>query len=268
MNQSDLLNLNIGRLALFNATQSQLSRGADGATGSTGPRGLAGSSSLTGSTGSSGTTGFTGANGLAGSSSATGSTGSSGTTGFTGANGLPGTSSATGSTGTTGFTGVNGINGVTGASGTTGVTGPAGSASLTGATGSPGAPGGQFGILKIPAASINFNFSQVVSTLPSSFGAFNLGPSDGSSFTITLNGSYNTSNLPFYSVTAYVFSSTAGYINCQRQFGTQTGVASAYITMNSAVTTITFNYITKTNFPYTVNDVNGYALYICFSIVN
>jgi hypothetical protein len=262
MNQSDLLNLNIGRFALFNATQSQLSIGADGATGSTGPRGLAGSSSLTGA---SGTTGFTGATGLPGISSATGSSGATGTTGFTGATGLPGSSSTTGSTGVTGFTGVNGV---TGASGTTGVTGPAGSASLTGATGSPGIPGGQFGILKIPAASINFNFSQVVSTLPSSFGTFNSGPSDGSSFTITLNGSYNTSNLPFYSVTAYVFSSTAGYINCQRQFGTQTGVASAYITMNSAVTTITFNYITKTNFPYTVNDANGYALYICFSIVN
>ena len=265
MNESNLLNLNIARFALFNATQSQLSTGADGAdgaTGATGARGIAGSSSLTGSTGSSGTTGFTGANGLAGSSSATGSTGSSGTTGFTGANGLPGSSSMTGSTGTTGFTGVNG------ATGPSGTTGPAGSASLTGATGSPGAPGGQFGILKIPAASINFNFSQVVSTLPSSFGTFNSGPSDGSSFTITLNGYYNTSNLPFYSVTAYVFSSTAGYINCQRQFGTQTGVASAYITMNSAVTTITFNYITKTNFPYTVNDANGYALYICFSIVN
>jgi hypothetical protein len=262
MNQSDLLNLNIGRFALFNATQSQLSRGADGATGSTGPRGLAGSSSLTGA---SGTTGFTGATGLPGISSATGSSGATGTTGFTGATGLPGSSSTTGSTGVTGFTGVNGV---TGASGTTGVTGPAGSASLTGATGSPGIPGGQFGILKIPAASINFNFSQVVSTLPSSFGTFNLGSSDGSSFTITLNGSYNNSNLPFYSVTAYVFSSTAGYINCQRQFGTQTGVASAYITMNSAVTTITFNYITKTNFPYTVNDANGYALYICFSIVN
>jgi hypothetical protein len=262
MNESNLLNLNIARLALFNATQSQLSTGADGAdgaTGATGARGIAGSSSATGSTG---TTGFTGANGLAGSSSATGSTGSSGTTGFTGANGLPGSSSMTGSTGTTGFTGVNGA---TGASGTTG---PPGSASLTGATGSAGAPGGQFGILKIPSGSINFNFSQVVSTLPSSFGTFNSGPSDGSSFTITLNGSYNTSNLPFYSVTAYVFSSTAGYINCQRQFGTQTGVASAYITMNSAVTTITFNYITKTNFPYTVNDANGYALYICFSIVN
>lgn len=238
MNESNLLNLNIARFALFNATQSQLSTGADGATGATGARGIAGSSSLTGSTG---------------------------TTGFTGANGLPGSSSTTGSTGTTGFTGVNGA---TGASGTTGVTGPPGSASLTGATGSPGTPGGQFGILKIPGASINFNFSQVVSTLPSSFGTFNSGPSDGSSFTITLNGSYNTSNLPFYSVTAYVFSSTAGYINCQRQFGTQTGVASAYITMNSAVTTITFNYITKTNFPYTVNDANGYALYICFSIVN
>jgi K(+)-stimulated pyrophosphate-energized sodium pump len=65
-----------------------------------------------------------------------------------------------------------------------------------------------------------------------------------------------------------VFSATAGYINCQRQFGAQSGVASAYITMNSAVNTITFNYITKNNFPYTINDSSGYALYICFNIIN
>jgi hypothetical protein len=38
--------------------------------------------------------------------------------------------------------------------------------------------------------------------------------------------------------------------------------------MNASVTTITFNYINKTNFPYTSNDSNGYALYICFNILN
>jgi hypothetical protein len=48
----------------------------------------------------------------------------------------------------------------------------------------------------------------------------------------------------------------------------QTGVAAAYITMDAGVNTITFNYITKNNFPYTVNDSNGYALYIYLNIMN
>ena len=202
------------------------------------------------------TVGPQGPNGPAGSTGFTGSTGPfgfTGSTGFTGLPGIPGTPGGpTGSTGVTGFTGLPGINGTPG--------GP------TGPTGAPGSA--KFGVIKIPSSSVNFNFSTAVSTLPSSFGTFNPGASDGVTFTITLNGAYNISNLPFYIVTAYVYSATAGYINCQRQFGAQSGVASAYITMNSAVNTITFNYITKNNFPYTINDSSGYALYICFNIIN
>ena len=222
MNQSDLLNLNIARHALFNTSQLQLT------TGGQGPQGA---------TGATGNTGFTGSTGSPGSFSGTGSTGRQGLTGFTGS------------------TGPQGIPG--GPNGPTGDKGP---------TGDPG-PTSRTGIIKVPASTANFNFSTAVSTLPSNFGVFNPGSSDGTTFTITLNGIYNLSNLPFYNLTAYVYSSSAGYINCQRQFGTQTGVASAYVTLNSSITTITFNYISKTNFPYTANDSNGYALYICFNII-
>ena len=219
MNQSSLLNLNIARQALFNATQLQLTTGAQGPQGSTG------------------STGFTGFTGSPGSFAGTGSTGRQGATGFTG------------------FTGPQGIPG--GPNGPTGDKGP---------TGDPG-PISRYGVIKIPAGVANFNFSTAVSTLPSSFGVFNSGSSDGTTFTITLNGSYNISNLPFYNLTAYAYSSSAGYINCQRQLGSQSGTASAYITLNSSVTSISFNYINKTNFPYTANDANGYALYICFNII-
>jgi len=229
MNQSQLLNLNIANQALYNTIKYQTVTGAEGATGSTGGNGT------TGYTGQRGITGFTGAIGITGS------------TGVKGNDGTPG--GPTGATGVTGFTGSPGTPG-----GPTGPTGPASSV--------------KSGIIKIPSSSVNFNFSGAVSTLPASFGTYNPGSSDGITFTITLNGLYNISNLPFYTVTAYVYSATAGYINCQRQFGVQSGVAAAYITLDSAVTTITFNYITKNNFPYTINDANGYALYICFNIIN
>ena len=232
MNESQLLNLNIANQALYNATKYQVSIGAQGEQGIQGPTGSIGYTGTAGQLGATGTTGFTGFTGPAGT------------------NGTPG--GPTGPAGVTGFTGPAGTNGTPG--GPTGPTGPSGSA--------------KFGVIKIPSSSVNFNLSTAVSTLPSSFGTFNAGASDGLTFTITLNGAYNISNLPFYTVTAYVYSSTAGYINCQRQFGTQTGVASAYITMNSAINTITFNYITKNNFPYTINDLSGYALYICFNIIN
>jgi len=232
MNESQLLNLNIANQALYNTTKYQVTTGAQGPQGPQGPVGA---------------TGFTGNSGQIGS---IGSTGSTGFTGFTGSAGSPGTPG--GPTGPTGFTGFTGSPGTPG--GPTGPTGPSGS--------------GKIGLIKIPSSSINFNFSTAVSTLPSSFGTFNPGATDGLTFSITLNAAYDISNLPFYTVTAYVYSATAGYINCQRQFGVQTGVASAYITLDSAVNTITFNYITKNNFPYTVNDSNGYALYICFNIIN
>lgn len=194
--------------------------------------------------GYTGFTGFTGATGAAGSASLTGATGATGFTGFTG---------ATGFTGFTGFTGANGNTSLTGA---TGATGPAGS-------------GVTLGSIRVPASTANFNFSAAVSTLPSSFGTFNPGTStDAITFTITLNAAYTPTNLPVYMVTAYVYSATAGYVNCQRQFGTQSGVGSAYITTNSLVRTLTFNYINKTNFPYTANDVNGYALYIYIQVLN
>mgnify|MGYP000491558974 CR=1 FL=1 len=69
-------------------------------------------------------------------------------------------------------------------------------------------------------------------------------------------------------MTAYVYSTTAGYINCQRQMGVQTGTSAGYVTINTGVTSITFNYINKVNFPYTSNDGNGFALYIYLQIIN
>ena len=230
MNQSQLLNLNIANQALYNTIKYQTVTGAQGAQGAQGATGATG----LGATGPRGITGYTGL----------------GATGFTGLTGAPGTPGGpTGSTGVTGFTGMPGTPG-----------GP------TGPTGSPTPI--KSGVIKIPSSTANFNFSAAVSSLPISFGTFNPGASDGITFTITLNGSYSSSKLPFYMVTAYAYSDTAGYINCQRQFGVQTGVAAAYITMDAGVTTLTFNYITKNNFPYTVNDVNGYALYIHFNIIN
>ena len=241
MDQSLLLNLNVAQQALCNTLKYQVS------TGSQGPAGTAGSTGFTGATG------FTGQNG---SSSLTGSTGPTGFTGFTGFTGAQGGTVNTGPTGFTGFTGFTGANGSATLTGSTGTTGPAGS-------------GVTLGSIRVPASTANFNFSAAVSTLPSSFGTFNPGTStDAITFTITLNVAYTPTNLPVYMVTAYIYSATAGYVNCQRQFGTQSGVGSAYITTNSSVRTLTFNYINKTNFPYTANDANGYALYIYIQVLN
>lgn len=241
MDQSLLLNLNVAQQALYNTLKYQVS------TGSQCPAGTAGSTGFTGATG------FTGQNG---SSSLTGSTGPTGFTGFTGFTGAQGGTVNTGPTGFTGFTGFTGANGSATLTGSTGTTGPAGS-------------GVTLGSIRVPASTANFNFSAAVSTLPSSFGTFNPGTStDAITFTITLNAAYTPTNLPVYMVTAYVYSATAGYVNCQRQFGTQSGVGSAYITTNSSVRTLTFNYINKTNFPYTANDANGYALYIYIQVLN
>lgn len=228
MNQSQLLNLNIANQALFNTIRYQTVTGAQGAQGVTGNPGV------TGATGPRGITGYTGL-------------GVTGYTGTPGTNGTPG--GPTGATGVTGYTGLPGTPG--------GPTGPTGPASPL-----------KSGVIKVPSAPSNFNFSSAVSTIPASFGTFNPGASDGLTFTITLNGIYSPTNLPFYTVTAYAYSATAGYINCQRQFGVQTGVAAAFITLDSGVTTITFNYVTKNNFPYTINDANGYALYIYLNIIN
>jgi hypothetical protein len=65
-----------------------------------------------------------------------------------------------------------------------------------------------------------------------------------------------------------VYSSTAGYIQVQRQFGTQTAVAAAMIKVDPAVKKITFENMTKMNFPSTANDSKGFALHIAFQILN
>lgn len=247
MDESQLLTINVANQALYNTMKYQVTNGQNGSTGAQGP---------------------TGATGQAGLPGLAGSLGQPGATGPTGATGIPG---GTVNTGPTGPTGLNGSTGYTGAQGIPG--GPGGPTGDKGPTGDPGAPGGGsgsiFGIIKVPSSTANFNFTLGVSTLPSSFGTYNPGSAtDTNTFTISLNTKYSAANLPFYTMTAYVYSTTAGYINCQRQLGTQSGVAAAYVTMNSPVTTITFNYISKTNFPYTANDSNGYALYICFNILN
>jgi hypothetical protein len=79
----------------------------------------------------------------------------------------------------------------------------------------------------------------------------------------------STSTIPIFNVTGYVYSSSAGYIDVQRQFGVQTGTAAAGISINVGLTTITFTNITKaSNFPATANDPSGFALYILFQILN
>ena len=269
MNQSQLLNLNIANQALFNTLRYQVSTGAQGPEG---PTGAAGSSTNTGATGAPGAPGPAGSSTNTGATGATGLAGSQGTPGPTGSTGSAGSSTNTGATGLAGSEGIPGVTGPTGQTGPQGT--PGGLTGYMGPTGDPGPPGSagsssKFGIIKVPSNTANFNFVSAVSTLPSSFGTFNSGnATDAFTFTITLNSSYSPTNLPFYTVTAYVYSTTAGYINCQRQLGAQSGVAAASITMNASVTTITFNYINKTNFPYTSNDSNGYALYICFNIIN
>jgi len=232
MDQSQLLSLNVANLALCNTSKYQTypgPQGPEGPTGALGPTGPAGVNGITGVNGSATNTGATGTQG---------SNGLQGATGPTGAQGIPG--------------------GLTGYRGPTGDPGPSGSGGAS-----------NYGVIKVPSNTSSFNFTLANSTLPSSFGTFNPGSStDTNTFTVTLNSKYTPTNLPFYILTAYVYSTTAGYLNCQRQLGAQSGVAAASITINASVTTITFNYINKTNFPYTSNDSNGYALYICFNILN
>jgi hypothetical protein len=238
MDQSQLLSLNVSNLALYNTSKYQAypgPQGPEGPTGASGPPGINGTIGVNGATGP------------------TGPAGSATNTGATGTQGPAGPQGAMGSTGPQGIPG-----GETGYRGPTGDPGPSGSGGA-----------GNYGVIKVPSNTSNFNFTLANSTLPSSFGTFNPGFStDANTFTITLNSKYTPTNLPFYILTAYVYSTTAGYINCQRQLGAQSGVAAASITINPSVTTITFNYINKTNFPYTSNDSNGYALYICFNILN
>lgn len=139
------------------------------------------------------------------------------------------------------------------------------------------------GYIKVPSGTMNFNFAKAVSTLPPTFGTLVPGGADSSTFTINLAPTYSPANLPAVIVTGYVYSTTAGYINVQRQFGLQSGTAGAIMAIDPAVKRMTFSQITKPNFPYTANDASppptasvapgtpaatGYALYIIFKILN
>ena len=123
-------------------------------------------------------------------------------------------------------------------------------------------------LIKVPAGRMNFDFSKARSNLPASFGTLAPGGADASTFTINLSSKYTPSNLPQFLVTAYVYSSTSGYIHVQRQFGTQSGTSAAGIMIDTPVRKITFTNITKANFPYTANDSGGVALFITLQILN
>ena len=256
--------------------------GPSGQTGPTGPTGPDGETGATGQTGPSGSTGVTGQTGYlqVGYGGQTGSTGQTGLTGSTGPIGYRGVTGSTGPTsamtGPTGPTGSAGWKGFTGPTGGTGYTGEPGTAAqgATGATG-PSALGSLYGIVAVPlGTTTDYNFSTAASTLPSSFGTFLPGLDDASSCTIRLSLSYNSSNLPIFFVTGYIY--TGSYINVQRQFGMQTGVTQAGgnilidIGIASPPNTLTLTNLSRLPqfFPANTNDGFGYALYIVFQILN
>ena len=133
------------------------------------------------------------------------------------------------------------------------------------------APAGPY-LIKVPIATMNFNFANAVSTLPASFGTFQKGGTDTGTFTINLASKYSPANLPHFTVTGYVFDKNPApgkYIEVQRQFGVQTAQAAAAIVIDSLVKTITISNLTRaSNFPATANDTQGFALYIAFDILN
>jgi len=244
MNQGELMNINIAKNAI--CRQRLCSGSCSGSCGS-----------------SEGGTGWTGSTGLQGSTGPfggpPGDTGAQGAIGDTGP--LGGPKGDTGSQGLVGDTGpLGGPKGDAGPQGPQGPRGPAGSV----------ASGANMFMIKAAAGAINgFNFRDAVSTVLPAFGTYYGGVSmDATTFSIRLNSSYTYTNLPVYIMTAYVYSTSAGYINCQRQLGTHTGTAAAQVTIDGGVSAITFNYMNKTNFPYTSNDGAGYALYLYLQIIN
>jgi hypothetical protein len=189
----------------------------------------------------------------------------------------------TGAQGSIGATGpLGGPVGPTGPVGATGPLGgpegPTGSQGFQGPIGPPGTGGGTMIIIKVPWATNNFNFLNADYTPNmSALGAYYppSGGTDTTTFNINLNSNYGISNLPIFMVTAYTYNVSSasnnlfgGYINCQRQIGTNTGTASAMITIDPNVQYIQFKYLYKTNFPCSGNDTQGYGLYIYIQLLN
>jgi hypothetical protein len=244
MNESELLNLTVARSVLYrqlnvNGLGNQLPFTGSGGTGAQGVQGDMGPTGPFG-----GPKGDTGAQGDIG---ATGPLG-----------GPPGPQGPVGPTGPLG--------GPVGPQGVQGPVGPPGS--ITGGT--------SLFIIKVPGGATNgFNFpNAVVSSTLTDFGVYNgLTNPDGTSFQVALNSKYSILNIPIFIATAYVyapspFGNAGGYIDCQRQMGIHTGTGACQITISPGITFITFNYLTKMNFPYTSNDSAGFALYIFLKVLN
>jgi hypothetical protein len=246
MNQSELMNINIAKSVICRLGGScETNISGSGGYGSTGAQGSQGSMGATGP--------FGGPKGDTGAQGAIGEIGPSG--GPTGAQG------AIGPTGPLG-----GPAGPQGAQGLQGVMGPPGS--ITGGT--------PLFVIKVPGgATTGFNFpAAVISSTSTSFGTYNgLTNPDGTTFQIALDSKYSILNMPAFIATAYVYSPSpfgngGGYIDCQRQMGIHSGTAACQITISPGITFLTFNYLTKVNFPYTSNDSAGFALYIYLQILN
>jgi hypothetical protein len=125
----------------------------------------------------------------------------------------------------------------------------------------PSGGSAKWGLLKVPSAATNFSFGTAVYSGTSDFTFTATGtPNDLTTFTLGLANP----SLPLIFTNAYCYSSTAGYINVQRQFGPNSGTSSATLVVNSSFTALTFTNMNKTNFPYTANDNagNGYCLYL------
>ena len=208
-----------------------------------------------------------------GGSTGTGQEGSQGPTGPTGPQGLQGPQGPQGPAGSAGSAGARGATGATGAGvpvgGTAGYVLTKNSNANYDTLWAAPSSGSSYGVIKVKKAPLQFNFQTAISTLPASFGTYDVGGADTNTFTISLNTfSYSVNKLPAFIVTAYVYSNeSAGHKNVQRNLGS-TGSNIGNITITDNVTKLVFENITTTIFPATGDDAAGYSLYIIFNILN
>jgi len=175
--------------------------GATGATGPQGPIGLTGPIGPIGLTGPTGATGPQGPIGLTGATGATGPQGPIGLTGPIGPIGLTGPTGATGPQGPIGLTGATGPQGpigLTGATGPVGPTGPIGPEGITGQTGPEGPPG------------ISLPFSQVITTMPNSTLALQIGNTSGTAAEFDGGTGYNVNGVALVARGGGVYTGVAG----------------------------------------------------------
>jgi hypothetical protein len=108
-------------------------------------------------------------------------------------------------------------------------------------------------------SDLNCNSTTVINALP----AFaTLGTTTGSSFILNLVKTYTRPNFPVIAVTAVYYnagSPSGTYYFTNVKIGTSGNVVA--LSMNQALTQITFDAISTTVFPAAVNDGGGYAVY-------